>query len=114
MDGLLSHNAMSCSVGSIEIVLRRVVLLLHSSCSLALTHALPLALGTCPLLLVVAFVAGQWSGRRGGGGFKPPQLFNLCSSMVWLGSAHWRSRFARHMAKRQQSSQSFAMPISLK
>lgn len=62
MVGLLSHNAVSCSVGSIEIVLRRVALLLprrHSSHSLARRHSLPLFLCMCTLL-VVAFVAMEW------------------------------------------------------
>lgn len=67
--GLLSHNAMSCSVGSIEIVLwvaggyppYLVAMVRTPSLLLSLALSLSLCLFPCVcLLLVVAFVCLEW------------------------------------------------------
>lgn len=67
--GLLSHNAMSCSVGSIEIVLwvaggyppYLVAMARTPSLLLSLSLSLSLSLHPCVcLLLVVAFVCLEW------------------------------------------------------
>lgn len=65
--GLLSHNAMSCSVGSIEIVLwvaggsSPYLVAMARTPSLLLSLSLSLSLYPCVcLLLVVAFVCMEW------------------------------------------------------